>query len=204
MYEMKIFNYNVYDLEPYIDYKTLNMQLQLMKNYYDELNKLLLKNNYDYRYTIEELINHIDIFYIDDRDDIAFYLGGILNHISYFDSISPYNKNVLNGNFMNAINNKYGSFSNFKNIFIDTAMKLVGSGYTHLVIDKYNNLNIINTANEDTTVELGYIPIITLDLWEHAYLLKNSLNKKKYIESFFDIIDFAKINNRYINIVTKK
>lgn len=204
MYEMPKFNYRLNDLEPYIDYRTLNMQEQLMNNYLDELNRLLIKNNYDFKYSVDDLINHIDDFYIEDRDDILFNLGGYLNHKNYFNSISPYNKNVLNNEIGNAINNKYKTFSNFKNIFTTTALNLVGNGYTHLVIDNNNNLNIINTINEDTPYEYNLIPLITLDLWEHAYILNNGLNKRNYINTFFNIIDFNKINDRYKNIVNKK
>lgn len=202
MYKLNELNNNLNDMDKYIDTKTINLQFQLMNNYLDELNRLLIKNNYDFRYSKEELVNHIDIFQIDDRDDILYNLGGVLNHINYFNSISSNSKNVPTGKISNAINNKYKTFSNFKNIFINTANKLVGSGYTHLVIDKNHNLNIINTSNEDTPYSYGLIPIITLDLWEHAYFLKYNLNKTQYIKDFFNILDFDKINKNYENIVS--
>ena len=76
-------------------------------------------------------------------------------------------------------------------------MKLKGSGYAFLILDNNNDLNIINTSNQDTPYSYGYIPIIALDLWEHAYYLKYNVNKKEYIDNFFEIIDFEIINNIY-------
>ncbi len=202
-YKIEKLNYNLNDIKE-IDIKTLNLQMQLYKDYIDELNNLLKKNNYDYKYEMEDLVNYIEIFPIDERDDILYNLGGALNHKEYFNSINPYNKNVLNGKIKDAINNKYGSFSNFKNIFIDTAKKLIGSGYTYLVIDSNNNLNIINLTNEETPYTYGFTPLITIDLWEHAYLFKYNLNKEKYIKNIFNIIDFDSVNKSYENIVDNK
>ena len=84
MYEQEKLKYNLNDLEPYIDTKTLTYHRILEKRYIDNLNKLLNKNNYDYKYSMEELINHLNLFPLGDRDDILYNLGGALNHKYYF------------------------------------------------------------------------------------------------------------------------
>ena len=77
------------------------------------------------------------------------------------------------------------------------ALDLVGSGYTYLVINNNKDLQIINMSNQESPYLYGMIPIITIDLWEHAYYLDYQNNKEKYIDAFFQIIDFNKINNLY-------
>ena len=164
--------------------------------YLNKLNSLLNLNNYDYRYTKEELINHIDIFPLDIRADILYNLGGVLNHESFINSING--DFVLNNEITRELIKEYGSISNFKNTFKNTAFNLVGSGHTYLVIDRYNKFNIINLSNEEVPYSFGFIPIITLDLWEHAYLYKYNLNKNEYVNNFLNSLDFKKINEIYI------
>lgn len=204
MYEIKKLNYNETEMEPYIDSKTFRIQKNLQKEYLDKLNQILIKNKYDFRYEINDLVNHLNVFMLEDRGDILFNLGGYLNHTNYLNNISPYKKNVLNGKIKDAIINKYGTFSNFKNIFINEGLKLVGNGYLYLVLDSNLDLNIITLSNEEIPYTYGFTPLITLDLWEHAYFLKYNLNKKRYIEDFFNIIDFVEVNNLYIEKTKKQ
>ena len=83
-------------------------------------------------------------------------------------------------------------------------MNLQGSGYTFLVLDDKNNLKIINTSNQDTPYYYGYIPILTIDMWEHSYYLKYQNKKDEYIDAWFNLIDFIKINRIYENEIIKK
>ena len=77
------------------------------------------------------------------------------------------------------------------------ALNLKGSGYTYLVLNKNKELQIINMSNEESPYLYDMIPIIALDMYEHAYYLDYQNNKEKYIDSFFHIIDFKKINKLY-------
>ncbi len=203
MYELPPLKYPHNALEPYIDEETMRLHHDKhAQKYMDNLNALLKRNNYDYRYSMEELVNHLDIFDINDRGDILFNLGGVLNHILYFDNMSPNKNNVPANEIATAINGKYQNFNNFKNTFKEYANNLVGSGYTMLVVDDNGNLNIINVTNQETPYSFGYTPIMALDLWEHAYYLKYKNERNKYIDNFFEIVDFNTINNNYKN--TKK
>ena len=146
----------------------------------------------------EDIANNLEIFPIEDRGNILFNLGGALNHELYFDNIEPSN-NISNNQFINKINSKYGSFSNFKNIFKEEALKLVGSGYTFLVLDKNNDFKIINLPNQETPITYSFKPLIALDLWEHAYYLQYKVNKKDYIDKFLDNLNLDNINKKYLN-----
>lgn len=189
-------------LEPYIDDRTLDLHYNAhYRNYTDKLNKYLNDINYDYKDSPIYLAKHIDILPMENRDEILFNLGGYLNHNLYFYNLTNKKKDVPI-ELLNLINKYFGSFSLFKEEFIDMAMEVKGSGYTFLVMDKNNKLRIINTSNQDTPYYYGFTPIMTIDVWEHAYYLKYTYLRKKYLENVFDIIDFDKVYKLYLdNIV---
>ncbi len=197
MYKSIELDYNMKDLENFLDEKTLDIHFNsLYKGYLNRLNKLLTKNGYDFRYSKEELLNHIDEFPISDRDDILYNLGGVLNHERYFSILTPTSSTKENP-FLTKMNEKYGSIENFKEEFKEKALLVVGSGYTNLVMDRNGGLNIINTSNQELPDFYGFYPLISLDLWEHAYFLKYYQNKEEYIDNFFNYLNYTKINELY-------
>lgn len=203
MYKLNSIDYPYNALEPMISENTIFIHhTKHHQNYLDNLNKLLNENNYDYRYTKEELVSRIDIFPLKERGSILFNLGGVLNHDLYFDIIGP-NNHEIKGSFKDKVIKQYGSFENFKNEFIRQAKILVGSGYTFLVLNKENDLEIINTSNQDTPYSYNLIPIMNIDLWEHAYYLDYQNKKDEYINNFFSIIDYDKVNKHYEEALQK-
>lgn len=201
MYQKLNLDYPLSGLSPYINYEVLdNHYNYIYANYVKLMNDLLQKSDYHYNYSLKELVSNIDIFPLNIRGEILYYIGAVLNHNLYFYNISN-KKNILPiGKIKKDIDKNFGSFNNFKNEFIKKANELKGSGYTFLVSDK-NKLMIINTSNEDTPYSYGFIPIICLDLWEHAYFLEYKNNRLLYIYNFFNIIDFNKINIYYEKII---
>ena len=189
-------------LDPYIDDRTLDLHYNAhYRNYTDKLNKYLNNINYDYKDSPIYLAKHIDILPMENRDEILFNLGGYLNHSLYFYNLTNKKKDIPI-ELLNLINKYFGSFSLFKEEFIDMAMEVKWIGYTFLVMDKNNKLRIINTSNQDTPYYYGFTPIMTIDVWEHAYYLKYTYLRKKYLENIFDIIDFDKVYKLYLdNIV---
>ena len=203
MYESILLPYSYDSLEPFLSARTISIHYNKhYKNYLNNLNNLLNSVNYNYKYSKVDLIKHISDFPIEIRDDILFNLGGVINHELYFLGLGRKNNLPYDG-ILTAINKYYGSYDNFKIEFINTAKKLVGSGYTSLTIDKNNNLDIINTSNQETPYLYGLYPLITLDLWEHAYYLDYQNNKNAYIEAFFQNIDFSYINTLYAEALKK-
>lgn len=202
MYKEIILDYN--DLTPYINKDTLDNHLIIYRNNLSKLNKLLKQANYDYSYSIKDLITHIDIFPLNIRGEILYYLSSILNHNLYFYNISNKIYTEPKGLIKKDIDKYFGNYKNFKQEFINKALNLKGSGYTFLVRDDKGILKIINTSNEDSPYYYGFEPIVSLDLWEHAYFLQYKNDKNTYIDNFFKIIDFNKINKYYENLVSKK
>ena len=202
MYNEIILDYQ--EISPYLNKETLDLQLDIYKNNLIELNRLLNEENYDYRYSLRELVDHIDIFSLSIRGNILYYLSSILNHNLYFYSISNKKNIIPIGLIEKDIIKYFGSYNNFKIEFTKKALELKGSGYTFLVRDDKGVLKIINTSNEDSPYYYKMEPIIALDLWEHAYLLQYKNNKLLYINNFFNMIDFNKINTYYQQLLNKE
>lgn len=191
-------------LEPVIDDRTLDLHYNVhYRNYTDKLNKLLNESNYSYKYSAAFLAQNINIIPLNYRDEILFNLGGYLNHTLYFYNLTNKKKDVPR-KLLNEINKYFGSFSEFENEFINMGKELKGSGYTFLVLDKNNKLRIINMSNQDTPYYYGFIPIMTIDVWEHAYYLKYTYDRGKYLNNVFDIIDFDKVHELYVNNLNKE
>ena len=190
-------------LEPVIDNRTLDLHYNVhYRNYTDKLNKLLKESNYNYKYSAAFLAQNINIIPLNYRNEILFNLGGYLNHTLYFYNLTDKKKDVP-PKLLDEINRYFGSFADFENEFINMAKELKGSGYTFLVLDKNNKLRIINMSNQDTPYYYGFIPIMTIDVWEHAYYLKYTYDRDKYLDSIFDIIDFDKVYQLYLDNLNK-
>ena len=201
MYKKIALNYA--SLEPYIDDLTLNIHYNKhYVKYLDNLNKLLNSVGYDYKFKLSELIKNINIFDESKRGDILYNAGGVLNHELYFRILNNNGKKSPSGKLKEAIDNKYNSYSNFIVEFMKTANKIKGSGFTYLVLAN-NELDIINLSNQETPYIYNMIPIIALDMWEHAYYLKYQNNREQYIKNFFSIIDFNEVEDIYEKEIKK-
>lgn len=202
MYQLPTLPYLFQDLEPYIDTHTMGLHYhQHEQTYLNQLNTLLRKNNYDYRYSLSELLYHVNEFPETDRENILFNLGGVLNHDLYWKSMNPNQGLKPTGKLKNDIERIYGSYDNFWNDFKELALKLKGSGYTFLVLKNDGELSIINTSNQQTPLSFGYVPLFNIDLWEHAYYLNYQNDKQKYIDNFKLIADFTNASQIYNNFI---
>ena len=176
-------NYEYNDLMPYISPRTLLIHYNNhYLKYKENLNKLVMTDD------LVKLIKNIDKYDLRKRDEILYNVGGVLNHELYFSSMNHKNR-MPTGKLKIAIDKKYGSYDKFKREFIRKANMIEGSGYTFLVINK-NGLDIINLSNQETPYLYNMIPLLALDLWEHAYYLDYQSDRANYINNFFQIIDF--------------
>lgn len=196
IYTVNKLYYDYASLEPYIDTHTLGLHYNKhYLSYLNKLNSLLVKNNYDFRYTLNELVFHINEFNESDREDILFNLGGVINHKIYFKSISP-NREKPNKLLSALINNFYGDFDNFKEQFKRKALSLKGAGYTYLVLNN-SKLDIVNLKNQVNPYSYNYSPLLCIDMWEHSYYINYESYKEIYINNFFEIIDFSEANKLF-------
>ncbi len=200
MYKLPPLEYSFEDLEPYIDTHTMGLHYHKHhQNYLNKLNELLEKNNYDYKYNLNELLYCMDEFHENDRENILFNLGGVLNHNLYWKSINPISEKPT-GNLKNNIDKKYGNYDNFWNIIKNKALSLKGSGYVFFVLRNDGELDIITLSNQETPLSMGHIPLFTIDMWEHAYYLNYENEKSDYIDNFKSIADFNNANKIFNSI----
>ena len=98
-----------------------------------------------------------------------------------------------------AIDRDFGSFDEFKKEFKEASLDIFGSGQVWLVSDDKGNLSIIKTSNQDTPIILNLIPVIGIDLWEHAYYLRYQNNRENYIDNWFNVVNWDKALSNYNN-----
>ena len=191
-----LYDYN--SLEPYIDEKTMRIHhTKHHQTYIDKLNAAIkdypeLQND-----SAEDLVKKLDTLPDDIRTAVRNHGGGHANH-SFFFSILK--KEVpFEGEVASSITNKYGSYDAFKNEFSTKAALLFGSGWTWLVkVD--GKLDIMTTPNQDSPLTMNIKPILGLDVWEHAYYLKYQNRRPEYIDAFFHVINWKKVNEIYCMI----
>lgn len=177
-------------LSPYISPRTLMIHYNKhYLKYKSNLDKLIDETNLVY------VLNNIDQYEIEKRGDIIYNIGGVINHELYFNSMNPRNRKPV-GKLNDMIIKTYGSYENLKKEFINKANQLVGSGYTFLVLNN-GKLDIVNLSNQETPYSYGMIPLLALDLWEHAYYLDYQNDRVRYIENFFQIVDFDEASKLY-------
>jgi Fe-Mn family superoxide dismutase len=165
------YGYNA--LEPYIDAKT--MEIHYTKHhqaYVDKLNAGLEKYPALFERTPEDLITNLNALDVDDatRTAIKNHGGGVVNHNFFWRVMDP--KNKPDEKLIADVNSAFGSVDEFKKKFTDAALGRFGSGWAWLVRDANGKLDVYSTANQDSPLSQGHTPIITLDVWEHAYYLK--------------------------------
>ncbi len=182
-------------LEPHIDART--MTIHHSKHHQAYINKLnaALENNPElHDKSAEELISDLSAIPESIRGAVRNHGGGTANH-TFFWSIMK--KDVkISGSIEEAINKSFGSFDAFKEKFSTTAGTFFGSGWAWLVTDG-TKLEIIGTPNQDSPLSNGLTPLIALDVWEHAYYLKYQNMRPDYVEAFFNVINWDKVNELF-------
>lgn len=114
----------------------------------------------------------------------------VLNHTFYWNCITPGGSNTPAGNLAQAINDKFGDFDKFRAAFSTSAATNFGSGWTWLVKNPDGNLEIVNTSNAGTPLTEGKKPLLTCDVWEHAYYIDYRNERPKYIEAFWKLVNW--------------
>lgn len=197
-YKLPELSYDFNALEPQIDAKTMEIHYtKHHQTYIANLNTALEKHPELEQESLTNLIENLKNVPEDIRTAVQNNGGGHLNHTMFWEFLSP-NKGQEPGEaLMNAINHDFGSFDAFKEAFSNAAKTRFGSGWAWLVMDSNKSLKVVSTANQDNPISEGLTPILGLDVWEHAYYLNYQNRRPDYINSFFEIINWAKVNQLY-------
>lgn len=189
------YEYNA--LEPYIDKSTMKIHHgKHHQTYIDKLNIALEKHPKLCKEEVDDLLIDLDNIPDDIKIAVKNNGGGHSNHSFFWKILSP-KKQDIPKEIKKQIEKDFGSYEEFKKLFSDTAVTLFGSGWAWLVLDD-KKLKIMTTFNQDSPISSGKIPLLTIDLWEHSYYLKYQNKRIDYIEAFFNIINWERVNELFL------
>lgn len=189
-YEQPTLPYQPDALEPVISRETINYHYgKHEKAYIDNLNKLIKGTEYE-DMDLEEIIRH---------SDGALYNNAAQawNHIFYFFTFSPEGNREPTGDLRRAIDRDFGSFDKFKETFEQAGASLFGSGWVWLSRDDDGKLFISQGQNAQNPLKDGLVPLLTFDVWEHAYYIDYKNLRASYLKKLWDIVDWDIVADRY-------
>ena len=200
-HELQKLPYEYDALEPFIDKQTMEIHhTKHHKTYVDKLNTALEGNEELKKKNVEELLKDLNSIPETIRTAVRNHGGGHHNHSLFWQMMAPKSGGTPTGALAEEINKKFGSFDQFKEQFTNSAISLFGSGWTWLVWNG-KELEIINTPNQDSPLSTGKIPLLGIDVWEHAYYLKNQNRRAEYVSAFWNVVNWKQINKTFKNFV---
>jgi superoxide dismutase, Fe-Mn family len=184
-------------LEPSIDATTMEIHHDKHhKAYVDNLNIALAKLEYKNE-TLEKILQHISKYNVAVRNNA----GGHYNHSLFWELLAPARKTTSTNKIESAIEKEFTSMDNFKKLFTEAATTRFGSGWAWLIKTPDHKLQIISTPNQDNPLmgdaPVKGVPIIALDVWEHAYYLKYQNKRAAYIEAWWNVLNWDYVNTLY-------
>ncbi|MFH0952552.1 MAG: superoxide dismutase [Patescibacteria group bacterium] len=188
-YELPKLNYAYDVLEPHFDKETMMIHhSKHHQGYVDKLNTALEGHSELADLSIEELLKGLDSSNIEAKTKTAIHNngGGHFNHSFFWQVIDPGRKK--DDLLIKEIEDNFSSVDKFKEQFTELATTHFGSGWTWLVKDENGKLAVYSLPNQDTPLEKGHQPILTIDLWEHAYYLKFQNRRPEYIENWWKVV----------------
>ncbi|WP_353420174.1 superoxide dismutase [Staphylococcus coagulans] len=193
-FELPKLPYDYDALEPHIDKETMVLHHDKHHNtYVTKLNAAVEGTDLENK-SIEDLIANLDSVPEDKRTAVRNNGGGHLNHSFFWQIISPNSEEK--GEVVDKIKEQWGSLDAFKKEFADKAAGQFGSGWAWLVVNN-GQLEIVTTPNQDSPLTSGQTPILNLDVWEHAYYLKYQNKRPDYINSFWNVVNWEKVDELY-------
>ena len=185
-------------LEPYIDKQTMEIHHGKHHNaYVTNLNKALESAPELAGKSVDELLaNNLAIVPENIRTAVRNNGGGHANHSLFWKLMKPGGGGAPVGNAAAAINGTFGGFDAFKEKFGQAAVTRFGSGWAWLV-KAGGKLELYSTANQDTPASEGKFPLLTLDVWEHAYYLKYQNRRPEYISAWWSVVNWKAVEDRF-------
>jgi Fe-Mn family superoxide dismutase len=173
-------------LEPHISRETLGYHHgKHHRGYVTKLNELIRGTKHE-GWTLDQLVKGTSGAVFNNA-------AQVWNHSFYWSCLSPEGGGVATGDLGAAIDASYGAFENFAAKFKRQALAKFGSGWTWLVRARDGSLRIVNTNDADNPLVRGETPLLTCDVWEHAYYIDYRNNRAEYVAAFFSLIDWSRV-----------
>lgn len=202
-YELPPLEYEYDSLEPHISKETMTIHHDKHhQTYVDKLNDAIKGHEEIQDKPIEELLKDLDSISEEIRTAVKNHGGGHYNH-SFFWTILK--KDVKpSGEILEAINRDFSSYDQFIEQFKQSAISQFGSGWAWLVLNPSSKkLEIIQTHDQESPISLNKIPLLVVDVWEHAYYLQYQNLRGEYIDAFMNVINWDKVNEYYTQTLTQ-
>jgi len=186
-------------LEPHIDARTMEIHHDKHHaGYTKKLNSAIEGTDHAGK-DIEDILKNLDM----SNSAVRNNGGGFYNHSLFWKVMSPDGGGNPSGDLADAINSAFGSFDSFKEKFSEAAKGQFGSGWAWLCVHPGGKVEVCNSPNQDNPlmpgVGCGGVPILGLDVWEHAYYLNYQNRRPDYVNSFFEVINWDQVSENYNN-----
>ncbi len=188
-FELPKLPYAVNALEPYISEKTLEFHYgKHHQAYVDKLNGLIPGTEFE-NASLEDIVK---------KSEGGIFNNGaqVWNHTFYWESLGPDCGGEPSGKLAELINESFGSFDEFKEKFSNAAVTLFGSGWAWLVLNNDGKLEIIQESNAGNPLRQGKKPLLTCDVWEHAYYIDKKNKRPDYIQDFWKLVNWKAVETR--------
>ncbi|HEX7055580.1 MAG TPA: superoxide dismutase [Bacilli bacterium] len=185
-------------LEPHIDEQTMMIHHDRHHNgYVTNLNAALEGHPELQNKSIEDLVANLGDVPENIRTAVRNNGGGHANHSLFWQIMSPNGGGQPTGKLADAINSELGGFEKFKEAFAKAAATRFGSGWAWLSVDKNKKLVVHSTANQDNPLMEGLVPLLGVDVWEHAYYLKYQNKRPDYVSAWWNVVNWPEVEKRY-------
>lgn len=175
--------YSMDELAPTVSKETLEYHYHKHhQSYITNLNKLIVGTEFE-NMSLEDII-------LKSSGGIFNNAAQVFNHTFYWNCLSPNGGQEPKGKLVEIINQSFGSFADFKEKFTQIAVATFGSGWAWLVEDQYGNLEIVSTSNAGNPITEGKKPLLTCDVWEHAYYIDYRNARPLYVEKFWNLVNW--------------
>jgi Fe-Mn family superoxide dismutase len=194
-YEVPDLPYSYDALEPHIDEATMKVHHDKHHQaYVDKANAALEGTEWADR-EVEDVLKALDSLPADKQGPVRNNAGGHYNHSLFWEMMSPDGGGEPEGDLAAAIDEAFGSFDAFKEEFKNAGINRFGSGWAWLVWDG-SGLAVVSTANQDSPISDGQVPLLGADVWEHAYYLNYQNRRPDYLDAFWNVVDWDYVADR--------
>lgn len=198
MHTLPTLPYNYNALEPHIDAQTMEIHhTKHHQTYVDKLNAALEGHDELLSKPVEELISMIDQLPESLKTPVRNHGGGHANHSFFWTTIGPNAGGEPSGVLKTEIEKVYGDFAKFKEEFTAAATAHFGSGWAWLAWGSDDGLHIHSLPNQESPLMHKHVPILGLDVWEHAYYLKYQNRRPEYISAFWNVINWKEVEKKF-------
>ena len=196
-FELPSLPYAYNALEPTIDAMTMEIHHSKHHNaYVSNLNAALEKHPELEGKSLADLVSDLDDVPEDIRTAVRNNGGGHFNHSLFWSVMSPNGGGEPQGDLANAINDAFGDFASFKDVFSKAAATRFGSGWAWLGF-KNGNLAVLSMPNQDVPMMENLTPILGIDVWEHAYYLKYQNRRPEYVANWWNVVNWEEVARRF-------